>query len=98
LPKTDYIIRGGIEGRERLRILSRVMQPASHDFLKRAGIQPGMACLEIGCGGGDLAFDMARMVGPAGRVIATDIDRTKLDLARQEAAAQQLISFRRYPL
>jgi SAM-dependent methyltransferase len=49
-----------------------------------------MACLEVGCGGGDLAFDMARMVGPAGRVVATDIDRKKLELARAEAAEQQL--------
>jgi ubiquinone/menaquinone biosynthesis C-methylase UbiE len=63
MQKSDYVIRGGIEGRERLRILSRVMRPTTLDLLRRVGIRPGMACLEIGCGGGDLAFDMARMVG-----------------------------------
>ncbi len=63
---SEYILRGGVEGRERLRILSRVMRPSS---LQRAGIRPGMACLEIGCGGGDLAFDMARMTGPSGTVV-----------------------------
>jgi 2-polyprenyl-3-methyl-5-hydroxy-6-metoxy-1,4-benzoquinol methylase len=90
MEKSDYVIRGGIEGRERLRILSRVMRPTTLDLLRRVGIRPGMACLEIGCGGGDLAFDMARMVGPTGKVIGTDIDEKKLELAGQEAEEQQL--------
>ncbi|HZO57300.1 MAG TPA: methyltransferase domain-containing protein [Bryobacteraceae bacterium] len=87
---SHYIIRGGVEGRERLRILARVMQSSTHSLLHRAGIRPGMSCLEIGCGGGDLAFDMARMVGPAGRVVGTDIDEAKLGLARKESAELQL--------
>jgi ubiquinone/menaquinone biosynthesis C-methylase UbiE len=87
---TDYVIRGGVEGRERLRILSRVMQRTTLACLARAGIKEGMACLEIGCGGGDVAFDMARMVGPAGRVVGTDIDETELELGRREAAGLQL--------
>jgi ubiquinone/menaquinone biosynthesis C-methylase UbiE len=94
--RSDYIIRGGIEGRERLRILSRVMQPSTHDLLHRAGVRPGMTCLEVGSGGGDVAFDLARMLEPSGQVVGTDIDRTKLDLARREAEAQGLanIEFR----
>jgi ubiquinone/menaquinone biosynthesis C-methylase UbiE len=49
-----------------------------------------MKVLEIGCGGGDLAFDIARIVGPSGRVLGTDIDQTKLDLATREATEQNL--------
>lgn len=82
----SYIIRGGIAGRERLRILSRVMRPTSLALLQRAGLQGGMQVLEIGCGGGDLAFDIARVVGSSGGVLGTDIDQTKLDLAAREAA------------
>ena len=86
-----YIIRGGIVGRERLRILSRVMRPTSLALLERAGLQEGMKVLEIGCGGGDLAFDIARIVGSvSGRVLGTDIDQTKLELAASEAAEQNL--------
>jgi ubiquinone/menaquinone biosynthesis C-methylase UbiE len=81
-----YPIRGGVPGRERLRVLSRVMRPSTTALLIRAGIQPGMACLDIGCGGGDVAFDMAAMVAPGGLVVGTDIDDTKLELARAEAA------------
>jgi len=31
-----------------------------------------MRCLDIGCGGGDLVFDLARMVGNEGVVVGTD--------------------------
>jgi ubiquinone/menaquinone biosynthesis C-methylase UbiE len=87
---TDYVIRGGVEGRERLRVLSRVMQSTTLACLARAGIKEEMACLEVGCGGGDVAFDMARMVGPVGRVVGTDIDETALELGGREAADLQL--------
>jgi SAM-dependent methyltransferase len=92
MENSGYIIRGGIEGRERLRILSRVMQPSTHDVLRRAGVSPGMTCLEVGSGGGDVAFDLAQMVGPSGQVVGIDIDETKLDLARREAEAQGIVN------
>jgi ubiquinone/menaquinone biosynthesis C-methylase UbiE len=90
MTRSHYIIRGGVEGRERLRILSRVMQDTTLDLLKRAGLKSGMSCLEVACGGGDVAFDMARIVGSSGRITATDIDAEKLNLARGEAKAQNL--------
>jgi len=96
MQREDYIIRGGAPGRERLRVLSRVMQASTHSLLQRAGVRPGMACLEIGCGGGDVAFDIARMVAPGGRVVGTDIDPEKIEMAHREAAEQRLdnIEFR----
>lgn len=62
------------------------MRPSTLALLERAAIRPGITCLEAGCGGGDVAFDIARTVTPGGRVIATDIDETKLELARSEVA------------
>lgn len=88
--KQDYVIRGGLEGRERLRILSRVMRPATENLLHRAGIRPGMAVLDVGCGSGDVACDLARLVGPSGRVVATDIDAVKIEAARNQAAEQKI--------
>jgi SAM-dependent methyltransferase len=49
-----------------------------------------MTCLDAGCGSADLALDIAAMVGPEGKVVGTDIDPLKIDLARQEAANRQL--------
>jgi ubiquinone/menaquinone biosynthesis C-methylase UbiE len=94
--KSRYIIRGGIEGRERLRIISRVMRPTTLALLERAGLRLGLTCLEVACGGGDVAFDMARIVGAGGHIVATDLDQTKVDIARCEAEDQGLdnIEFR----
>ncbi len=86
----DYIIRGGFEGRERLRVLARVMQPSTLSLFHRAGVRAGMDCLDVGCGGGDVAFELARLVGPGGRVLGVDIDEIKLKLARREIRARRL--------
>lgn len=85
-----YVIRGGVEGRERLRVLARVMQPTTLALLDRVGIGAGMSCLDVGCGGGDVTHLLARAVGADGRVLGIDLDRTKLELARGEAAAARL--------
>jgi SAM-dependent methyltransferase len=98
--ESHYPIRGGTHGRERLRVLSRIMRPSTDALLRRAGIALGMTCLDAGCGGGDVAFDMARMVSAEGRIVGTDVDDTKLDLARAEAAQAGLanVEFRRSDL
>lgn len=89
-----YIIRGGVEGRKRLQKLSQVMWPTTLELLERARIAPGMHCLDFGCGSGDLTVEMARIVGPEGAVVGTDIDETKLELARDDARAQGLTNIR----
>ena len=85
-----YLIRGGLEGHERLRIVGRIMQPTTISLLRRAGVELGMVCLDAGCGGGDVTFELARLVGPTGRVVGIDIDATKLDLAGREAEERRL--------
>jgi SAM-dependent methyltransferase len=91
-----YVIRGGVEGRERLRILARVMEPTTRALLERVGIGTGMTCLDVGCGGGDVTALLAAAVGSDGQVLGIDIDPTTVDLARREAAAAQLgqVTFR----
>jgi SAM-dependent methyltransferase len=90
MEQKHYIIRGGEQGRARLLVLSRIMRPTTLSLLRQAGIRPGMKCLEIGCGSGDVAFDLARIVGLDGTVVATDIDEIKIRLARQEAVQNRL--------
>ncbi|HET8664746.1 MAG TPA: methyltransferase domain-containing protein [Nocardioides sp.] len=80
-----YLIRGGREGRERLRVLGRVMRPTTLSLLERAGVTSGMRVLDVGCGGGDVTFDLASLVGLTGAVTGIDIDATKIDLARADA-------------
>jgi SAM-dependent methyltransferase len=82
---THYAIRGGVEGHQRLKVVSRVMHESTCEALDKVGIREGMVCLDMGCGSGDVAFELARRVGPKGKAVAADIDNTKLDLAREEA-------------
>lgn len=82
-----YVIRGGIEGRERLKLLSKIMHPNTSSLFERAGVAEGMICLDVGCGSGDATFELSRRVGAGGKVVGADLDQTKIDLARQEAEA-----------
>jgi SAM-dependent methyltransferase len=86
----QYAIRGGVEGRERLRLVSEVMGAATRVLLAEMQIPLGAACLDIGCGGGDVTLDLARAVGPQGRVVGVDLDEIELELARGDAQAHGL--------
>jgi SAM-dependent methyltransferase len=83
--RRDYVMAGGIEGRQRLRLLARLMRPTTMALLRRIGVGPGMTCLDVGCGGGDVTFELARLVAPKGRVVGIDRDTAKIALARDEA-------------
>src|SRR5215471_3614921 len=85
-----YVIRGGVEDRERLRLLSAVMGPSTRALLAEVGIAAGSACLDLGCGGGDVTFELARAAGPSGRVIGVDRDEIALGMARREAAERRI--------
>ncbi len=80
-----YLIRGGIAGRERMRVVGRVMRPTTMRLLERVGVTSGMRCLDVGCGAGEVTFDLASLVGITGHVVGVDLDETKLDLARGDA-------------
>jgi ubiquinone/menaquinone biosynthesis C-methylase UbiE len=93
---SNYIIRGGAEGRERHRALARVHRRATIELLQRAGIRPGMMCLDVGCGSGDFSFDLGRLVEPGGKVIAIDVDDVNVGICEAETKARKIanIEFR----
>jgi len=90
MTEEHYIIATGQRGRDRLKVLTRVFTETTDRFLDRLGIAAGMTCLDVGCGGGDIATDLARRVGQTGRVVAIDLDAAALDIARAEEDEQQL--------
>ena len=81
-----YVIRGGKPGYERLQLLARARMPDTRDLFDRVGVAPGWRCLDLGCGSGDVTFEIARRVGPDGHVTGIDMDATKLELARAAGA------------
>ena len=85
-----YVISGGKDGKERLKLLSQVMAPTTSQLLKTAGIGEGMTCLDVGCGGGFVTRLLADFVGPRGKVVGTDMDNVILALAREDVEAERL--------
>jgi ubiquinone/menaquinone biosynthesis C-methylase UbiE len=81
----DYVLSSGDAGRERLRILARVMERGTRSLLDKASVGPGQTCLDVACGGGDVSLILADQVGPNGRVVGVDLDEVKLEIARNEA-------------
>lgn len=65
-------------------------------MLEAADITPGARVLDIAAGAGDQTLDIARCVGPNGRVLATDISARFLSLAQDKlrAAGQSQVDFR----
>ncbi len=85
-----YVIRGGLEGYERLKVLARAHWPATSALFDQVGLGPSIRCLDLGCGGGEVTFEIARLIGPDGQVTGIDMDEIKLDLAREEANVRGL--------
>src|SRR5438067_13599656 len=82
----------------RLRALERIYDPASTRRLEALGVGPGWRCLEVGAGGGSITRWLCSKVGPAGRVLAVDIDTrfvggirsANLDVARLDVTTVAL--------
>ena len=91
-PAEQYVIRGGQLGYERLTVLARSWQPTTSALFDRVQLGPGMRCLDLGCGSGDVTFEMAERVGPDGSVTGVDMDMVKLSLARKAAATRGLLN------
>jgi ubiquinone/menaquinone biosynthesis C-methylase UbiE len=85
-----YVIRGGREGFERLQVLGAARRATTLELFELAGLRPGMRCVDLGCGGGDVTLDMAALAGPAGRVVGIDVDPAKLEFAREAARERGL--------
>ncbi|HEX8752736.1 MAG TPA: bifunctional demethylmenaquinone methyltransferase/2-methoxy-6-polyprenyl-1,4-benzoquinol methylase UbiE [Solirubrobacterales bacterium] len=56
----------------------------------RAELAPGDSALDVCCGTGDLALELARRVTPGGHVVGCDFSEPMLDLAREKAAGRSI--------
>ena len=87
---TGYVLRGGRPGYDRLVLLARERWADARVLLEHAGVSVGMRCADIGCGGGEVTMEIARLVAPGGGVVGIDVDKVKIALARQAAAERGL--------
>jgi SAM-dependent methyltransferase len=54
----------------------------------RHGLEPGMWVLEVGPGNGTYTLGAARRVGPAGRIVAVDVEPRMVERVRRRAEAE----------
>lgn len=79
----------------RYDLLNSVMTAGLHHRWReraaaRTGLRPGDAALDVCCGTGDLALELAERVSPGGHVVGCDFSEPMLDLAREKATAREI--------
>ncbi|HLQ30483.1 MAG TPA: methyltransferase domain-containing protein [Ktedonobacteraceae bacterium] len=65
-------------------------QSYKQEMMEQLALQEGATILDVGCGTGHDAQDLARAVGPRGRVVGIDCSETMLEVARARVADMQL--------
>ncbi|MFD9004327.1 methyltransferase [Streptomyces sp. NPDC059582] len=66
------------EAAERFDAFADLFDPTTFRHLERLGVGPGWRCWEVGAGGTSVVSWLAKKVGPTGKVVATDIDTSRL--------------------
>jgi SAM-dependent methyltransferase len=75
-----------------VREIDRRFTPVVEGVLARANLAPGARVLDLGTGTGAVAERAARLVGPGGHVVATDISTEMLAVARARMAASRCVN------
>ncbi len=78
----------------RLGLQHRLWSDASVAAWKRAGIGIGARVLDVGCGPGFAAFDLAQLVTPAGSVVGIDESASFIAYLNDQARARGLTQLR----
>ncbi len=87
---SQYAIATGDRDRERLHILNDLYNSSSLSLLE---LEPGLKVLTVGCGVGLLEVDIAKKIGPVGRVLGTDKSGEQLKIAEQNGKGLENLQF-----
>jgi SAM-dependent methyltransferase len=80
----------GAGGADWLTRPERETEEQPDEALKAIGIAKGSSVADIGAGSGYMTIRMARLVGPAGKVYANDIQPRMLELLRENLKKQKI--------
>jgi SAM-dependent methyltransferase len=76
----EYVLDHHREGeRERLALMSRLLDPMHRRYIELIGVGPGTRTLEVGCGNGSISAWLAERVAPDGRAVAVDLDLSLIE-------------------
>jgi ubiquinone/menaquinone biosynthesis C-methylase UbiE len=68
----------------------RWLAPVTEQLIRSTGITSGQTVLDVATGTGQPALTIAKVVGPNGRVVGVDLSPEMLEVAKEEAANQDL--------
>ncbi len=66
------------------------------ELLQQVGLGAGQVILDLGCGAGFFTLPAAELVGPTGRVIATDVQPEMIEATLRRATALNLANIEVY--
>lgn len=72
MSEREYVLGTGVDELTRLSLQHQLWSDAAHDAWRRAAIRPGQRVLDVGCGPGFAAFDLAQWVTTTGTVVGVD--------------------------
>lgn len=84
----DYALGHSSRELERLNTQSRLIEPATREFFREAGIGKAMRVLDVGSGTGEVALLAAELVGATGEVVGTDRAAASIKVATERANAR----------
>ena len=87
---SSYLLGTHTEELDRLRFQHELWLPAARAAWQQAGLTCGMRVLDVGAGPGFAAVDLARIVGPTGRVLGLELSEAYVAAAQELARSQHL--------
>ena len=82
---SHYVLHGGVTGSQRMSVVAKACWPNTLTLFKRAGIQESIKALDLGCGAGDVTFEIANLIGSRGKILGLDMDPVKIEKAQLRA-------------
>jgi len=92
--RSTYALGHSQQELHRLSRQAQAYEPFTRQLFLQAGIAPGMRVLDVGCGGGDVAFLVANLVGPGGEVVGTDRASSAIQWAISRAQFRSMSNIR----
>jgi ubiquinone/menaquinone biosynthesis C-methylase UbiE len=90
MEKHEYILGTHAREIERLRVQHTAWVEHTYRLLRRAGICAGQSVADLGCGPGFTTLELARCVGPKGRVVACDRSERFLEHVKEQCRQQEI--------
>jgi ubiquinone/menaquinone biosynthesis C-methylase UbiE len=94
MTERPYVLSTGLDELERLALQHRLWSDATVAAWHKAGLTAGSRVLDVGCGPGYAAFDLAQFVTPRGEVLGIDESATFVQHVREQARLRGLPQLR----